>query len=169
MPFLKPVWEMSCYTKDIVLASSFEPQDLLRLVARTEEGRAWLSERDEGDAAMHVVHFVHTHCHEETQLSVEVQGDLERRHRRAREVVEAMSPDEAQETCLVPPLGEIENLPGLLWAVAADQRPELERLTHAFHYRVLSESVRTAAFGSRDLFLLQAEVESMREKLRQSL
>ncbi len=166
MPFLKPVWEMSCYSKDIVLASSFEREELIRLVSRTEEGVAWRSGRTQEEAACGVVHFLHMQCHEETPLALELQRELAQRHRRALERFEALPIEEARILCLDKPLGEIEDLASLVWAVTADTRAGFEELSHAFLYRVLSESIRTAVFGSREAFLLQTELEATREKLR---
>lgn len=157
------IWELSCFHKDVVLATSFEREELLRLCARHDLSPP---------SASGIIQHVHMLCHEETPLALEANGILDRRHRHALELIGALGPDEVRDRCLSGPPARLPDLPGLIWAVATDQREGIEALSRAFVHRVVAESVRDAVFGSRELFLLerrcedlQAELDALRQRL----
>lgn len=165
----KQIWEVCCFHKDVILVSSFEREELLRMAHRHNLHKPAHAEFP-GD--MSIFHHVHTQCHGPTPLAEEVQVTLERSHRRFLECYLVWSHEEVCQKCFSEPLGLLQDLPGLIWAIGMEARPEFERLGHPFFHKVLAESVREKTFGSRELFLLQhknSELQHELDDLRQKI
>ena len=169
-PDRKRIWEVSCFHKDVILVSSFEREELVRIA---EHHTLCTPGHAEFPGDMGIFHHVHTHCHDQSPLAEEVQATLEGSHRRFLARYLLWVYEEVQQKCFSEPLSMQTDLPGLIWAIGTDARPRFECMGHPFLHKTVAESIREKVFGSRELFLLQHknsdlqhELDDLKQKLK---
>jgi hypothetical protein len=169
----KKIWELNCLHKDLILTTSFGREELEGLCREhgVEVGPPGGVCKTHWDITL--FQEAHQHCHDETPFALAVQQMLDHRYRAMVDGYYAMDLGEVIEKCFGQPLEKQADLPALLWALGLDDRPGVARMVHAFFLRLLVESGRNTAFGSREFFLqecrimeLQTELKELKERLQ---
>lgn len=163
MPARRRFWELDCFTKDLLLAMSFDQQDLERLCARQEIdlARTVAALPACAPAETLTVTWVHQMCHGETPVAAAIETELSRRHAgTARWVAEHAHADVCRRLA-EPDLTALSDVEGLLWAVATDPRPCLRETERLLGRRLFLAGARSLVFGSRTVDLQRHAIETL--------
>ncbi len=135
----RELWQLDCWTRDIVLSLSFDAGELLELLQ--SQGLPVDERLDEEPAAdVAVFGAVHRLCDCPGKFARRLGRILEARHAIAVARVRRAETDKVSSLCFRSP-----DVPGLLYAVCSDPRPEVRSLGPWLRYRALLEGMNALA------------------------
>lgn len=145
------LWEVSCSAKDAVLWTSFTWEELRQLAERSFFPLDYPPAGARADASVFVVSAVHKACDERNAYSERVDRLLEDLHGDSALVVATTPADEAADWIGAELSSLPVPLPGLIWAVVSDPRPEMRAVEGGLLWRLHTEGLRRIAFGKIEL------------------
>ena len=126
----RKVWTMWCETLFQNFAASLTPEFIVKLCRRQYP----VPSVSRSDFAL--FHLAHEHCHRDSPFSRQVQRYLNRRHEALISQIAQLSPSEVRarvtEMLAQQEAPALSPLPGMMWAVCSDPRPDLRPIERCF-------------------------------------
>ena len=127
----RKLWSMSCEALFQNFAASLTPDFIVKLCRRHR-----YPVPDAGHTDVAFYHLAHEHCHRDSPLSRQVQRYLNRRHEGLVAQLAQLAPPavraKAAEVLAAGQSAAANLLPGMLWALCSDPRPEIRAIEKAF-------------------------------------
>jgi hypothetical protein len=122
------IWEIGCFPVDAVLCTSFDADELV--VIDRGFARAYAIPEHPGvriPPEILVYGIAHRSCHSENPASLRIERRLDAMHACTILELASMDPVEALAACHAAASENSDDLPGRLWALLTDPRPELRQ------------------------------------------
>ncbi len=152
------LWDLDCLERDLVLATSFDWQEL-EAFCRGEGMDPGVS--PEGLPRDYVtLALVHKACHEETPLATRIEGFLNQVHRHEIRLIATICPCVLERETMAREPEAIRDIPGFLWAVLSDPREGIRPVERHIVRRFWTAGARTLVSGAWTL-------ASQRQRIRE--
>ena len=169
----RKLWTMSCEVLFQNFAASLTPDLIVKLCRRYQYP---LPDANFSDLALY--HLAHEHCHRDSPFSRQVQRYLNRRYEAFISQIAQLPPSDVRVRVTdVLAQKQVQSgslLPGTMWAVCSDPRPELrpieQFLTEELHLRshcLLLAQFRGETHSAADPAAASAKCEALEQTLKQ--
>ena len=145
------LWDVSCSTRDAILATSFTWEELENISACLGFEMEPPKFHEDSCRGSIVLLNAHRICHSRNVFSEHLQTILDSIHSEAIEFLNGKKQFIAFQWAT----GDLEklpvSLPGLMWALASDPRSEMRSVEQSLLWRSQTEGFRALAFGKVEL------------------
>ena len=167
MPTTKPnvprrhLWDLDCMGRDLVLATSFDWQEL-EAFCRGEGIDPAACVCPKGLPRDYVaIAMAHQACHEETPLACRIEGFLNQVHREEIALVSVVSPGILERESMARAPESVRNIPGFLWAVQSDPREGMRAVEHRIVRRFWTAGMRSLVFSGWTLASQRQRIQEL--------